>query len=655
MNNMQRSSMIFQDPRSDSRDSTDKHDASTGSSTDAAGDVLSKPIMNRYGIGAKLLSKMGYKQGQGLGKNNEGITAPIKTQERPQGVGLGMPGMMTAKSEIEDYDYESSDEDPATAASTGVQFTSSKTLNVDVANLNGLRTLGHLKLAAKLEDTINADLISYTRKLEIGRAVNEIVNIGDRVDRLRLRLSTLDTEIESYSSEELQVLQLEQIITKPVPIIEKINLAMALDNSELTDKLVAYLLQCELKKYYESWDPLDFDSTVVTMLNSIVDLLSYQMESMQPKLNRVQTVLYRFVFEKLRPTCESFEVSEEQVSNMLLILLNYERVFDFINCTFYILEAYIIPALRRAIEKWEVCQDSISSPARWFFDFAVFLKDNTYSALEDEIKARFSSYCENWYHRETPIMSTDLRFLRKALSSTTFDLIVFDKFLPRFVNQVWNRYFDPLLSLEEPGDDSLDYFFTKFHECEPFFSKDCLEVFTRAMFNDINRIIYQWFCFSPRNFRGESKSWLISIVNRNFTHPTDIDICEIKRTLQFLENPSTEAIHNESLSIEKLLGLRGEKPENLNLRSIPLSKVAVSFRDVVQDYCDEHGIFFRKISNKNVSLPVGPSKNIVVPVFDLRLGAAACEVAINEDVLWMKDLRSNFKPIFLWQLGNFLH
>ncbi len=58
-----------------------------------------------YGLGAKMLAKMGYVNGKGLGKDGEGIIKPIETQLRPSKLGLGgiseKPNSQTSRNKIE--------------------------------------------------------------------------------------------------------------------------------------------------------------------------------------------------------------------------------------------------------------------------------------------------------------------------------------------------------------------------------------------------------------------------------------------------------------------------------------------------------------------------------------------------------------------------
>lgn len=612
----------------------------------------SKPLIKKYGIGAKLLAQMGYVEGEGLGLNKSGITVPIEASKRPQSLGLGTPGMMTTRD-----DYSSSDEDEPDLSSTAVRFEVGKDvtdIKTEEETLQALKDLGLNALAAKVGDSLTRENIPHFQKQESKTLIGDLIDVTKQLQESSATLASLKNRIEDCVAEEVQVSRIKYLVNEPAPLIEKITLAMALEDLELRDKLIAHFLSTELD--FSNGPPsLDPESKVLKLLNTIVDLVSYETDSSNSRLSRTQTIIYRYVFSRLRSIWEEFEMSQDKVDLFLTFLLYYEPILEFINCSAFILKTYVLPKLHKAIKKWSVCGEYSNSPREWYFNFTAFLDRGACDALDGEIEGKFVRYLESWYHRETPTTEADLFFVKQVLGRAKFELICHNIFLPRFLDQVWERYFDPFVELEDScSGEGIGYYKEVLRRCRPLLTEEVRATITEAEFQDINQILYQWFCFSRKNFIPEATFWFNSLINRFYADLSNSEIANIKRTLSFLGHPSLDPIHDECFSLKDALDLDSKSANEFTFKSIPIRKVTVSFKEVVQDYCDSHGLLFRKTNGEFAKLRIGLGDDIVVPVFSIQSEASSCHVAIYNDVIWLKDSNSNYTPIFIWQLEGLL-
>jgi hypothetical protein len=61
--------------------------------------------MSESNVGFKLMKGMGWKEGEGLGRDSDGITAPIGVEMRAERAGLGLPSSSSAADYSGDNSY----------------------------------------------------------------------------------------------------------------------------------------------------------------------------------------------------------------------------------------------------------------------------------------------------------------------------------------------------------------------------------------------------------------------------------------------------------------------------------------------------------------------------------------------------------------------
>lgn len=632
-------------------------------------------MARKYGIGAKLLSKMGYVEGQGLGKNGSGIAEPIKAEQRPmRNVGLGM---LTASRSGETDVYSSSDDEIVHVPPLNVSFKKTTTITSPEIKRNDdddevelrrlLRVLQHkcnIDITPKLRGKIKFD--SMKKRLELERISNELIKIQDNLEAIDHRTTLLQPEIADLEEEELILKEVESIwFNNTLSLMDKTATILRLADSKLVDQLLSDLLRHNFMASY-SWNPLDYSNLILEQLVPLVDTLKYQMDSSSNHLNETQTVVYQVVFDKLLEFWENFKVTNEQSNLVLTLILDYEPILKFINCMEYILEKYIYPKLIKAITEWDLTAQKESCPCLWVFDFMVIISDDIREKLEQQIEDKFREYCKHWYHRSAVIIPiTALLFIQEILGKRKYSEIVRAEFLGKFIDQLWEKHFDPIIELEDwrsaAAEEGSIYFSRLLHEYKEFFDEEDYRVLMRGTFNEYNKVIYQWMLYSSEEDNKKAKWWFQWLINKIFKNklPFEVELIEIRKTLLFLENWKiglNNPIHDESLNIRQELNLNHDsvnardRQETYTIQNIPMRKIVPTFKDVLEDYCEEHGYILEKQYDKYTQLRYGKHKDTLVPVFKVLCGKKSQNVAIKDDILWVEKEKNNYFPRYLYEV-----
>ncbi|CAB62413.1 RNA-binding splicing factor [Schizosaccharomyces pombe] len=169
---------------------------------------IPKMKFNTTGFGAKMLEKMGYKQGQGLGANAEGIAEPVQSKLRPERVGLGAVRERTEKQRKEAIargEISDSEDEKHTVKQKPLRekkkkpLKSSEEISKDMGSYNLPRFLASL-IDASLNDTKEIEFVT-SNKEELGLEGRDMSTSG--INQLS-RLARVECEHHASAWQQLQ-------------------------------------------------------------------------------------------------------------------------------------------------------------------------------------------------------------------------------------------------------------------------------------------------------------------------------------------------------------------------------------------------------------------------------------------------------------------
>lgn len=627
----------------------------------------SSKLDKKYGIGAKLLSKMGYVEGQGLGKNGSGIANPIQVTPRANAsVGLGMLSQKRAK---QHEAIGSSDEEQGPRSHNPVAFnkTATETLSEDKDKLeqrhrralkqrfSELQCELRLSLSPELLDNIDTASLDEIKDLE--NLTEKLLKNQKSCNSLEHRIRTLELETTSLKDEATQLAEINKDMAAEGThsLLDGASKILSLSDRELVDKFISQLL----RRWFST---VASSNAAYEELLELVEVLQYQMDAATSQLNRSQTQIHKIIFDWYSSRWQEFTVDKEHTSLVILTLLDLEPVLKFIGCFEYVLEKFIYPRLLNALETWEIVHSGEFPPRLWIFDFMVVVNQSMREKFEDIVADKLTVYFDTWYHRDSPLISRpDLIFIQELLGQR-YVRIIRDKFLPEFIKQLWDKHFDPLMELEDstaisPDEGSI-YYVRTLLTYRHYFDQKVFDTLLKAVFNEYNKILYQWLLYSTPQDGKKAKYWFFYIVNEIFRDSTPLgpELTQIRQTLTFLDSAAHKPMHDESLDLLKDLDIphkddmHNDESVRDTVQNIPMRKVSATFKSVVEDFCSDNGFLMEKLQNQYAQLPYGLNGDSLVPLFRLSRGNTSHYVAMNDDILWLEKGKGKFIPTYLYEL-----
>lgn len=652
--------------------------------------------VSSYGIGAKLLSKMGYVAGKGLGADGKGIVEPVQQKLRPQGAGLGAINEKTeqakrdaARKKRATNQGKHNTEDDSWSDSSSHQSNTKKVLRfrkpksvhktIEEMEASGLQLPAGFKYIIDMSQGPEGKLVEDLRNITVtegvstgpdlvllySQAKNDVEQATQQWALLQSKQKNIEFEISNTENVLKKSSTSVTVIQQLVDIgnnlrcllggrddsafsIEMERLAHLLEESPVHKSMIQEIAISAFSSYYpqvvSGWDPLDSPELFVKEIENWSDLLKYDENgSEHTGSGDISTILHNIWLPKV----QSFMLLNWASTHPYRAILFIEKWKNIIGAELNheFISRCILPKILKSVkEEKEFLAESETFVLPWLD----YLYLNQKQELFDTASLKINDQIRTWNPSHNSSLIKSISFWLTRLQAP--DLIqqrVFSRVLDYMKR---NFEIDPSGQNVAPLEAAIEL-----NTANIIDDTALGKLLADGFFPKFKDVLHQWLVSSTDEGLFELGQWyetwynwfgdrinLIPIVQSNYEECLDhINEALDMKNRGMLQKP-----------IDKLKKATQEFPtarkkENSDLSQTP--DVQVTFRDLVEEYCIEHDLFLVPLKKAH---PI--HGHALYKISNSPSGANGISCYFDEDVLWANSKldRKTYQPVVLEELEN---